>query len=188
MQTITKTIQAFQFKELTESAQQNALREYLESSHDIYFGETVKWDFETICEMLGFERVELFYTGFHSQGDGASFSAKYYSYAPGALAKIKAYAPHDVELIAIAQNIQNIQRKAFYRIAGEVTRRGYYYHEMTMQFDHADMLGAFRDLARWAYRALECEYKYVTGVEYFADMADINNWYFDVNGYLVDCE
>ena len=86
-------------------------------------------DFETVCGLLGVtlrtrtlrlmgggtrEAPNLWFTGFARQGDGASFDGTYH-YAPGAAHAIRSYAPKDETLHAIADELQQVQRRNFHQ-------------------------------------------------------------------------
>lgn len=124
--------------------------------------------------ILGIDIDDIHYSGFWSQGDGASFTGSY-AYAKGAAKHIRAEYPSHTELHAIADTLQHLQRVNFYRLTATITQRGRYFHEMTMQADVEDsadsyrdigedasdsLLEAMRDFARWIYATLEKEYEY----------------------------
>ena len=177
--------------ELSEQARNKARDWYREASayddwHDCVFD-----DFETICAILGVRlktrSVRLFgggtrqkpciwFSGFASQGDGASFECSY-NFAKGATKAIRAHAPQDSELHRIADALQAIQRRNFYQLCADVHQRGRYCHEYSMTITverdgptYQDMtaeaedtlIELLRDLARWLYRQLEREYEYQT--------------------------
>lgn len=148
--------------------------------------ESVIEDFCMIADILGVRlgtrRSEkaheaVHYSGFWSQGDGASFEGNY-RFKAGSVAAIKAHAPLDKELHAIAARLQAAQRKCFYAATARITTSGHYSHEYTMQFDceydefgdrerdhyHPDaeneIRESMRSLARWLYRQLESAYEY----------------------------
>jgi hypothetical protein len=140
-----------------------------------------------ICETLGVSLrarnnagrgpapKNIFFSGFSSQGDGASFEGSY-AYKPGAHHLIRHHAPQDVELHQIADVLKDIQRRNFYRVGAIINHSGRYYHEYCMaiavdtdcspraecasQTEEA-VIEALRDLARWLYRRLESEYDYL---------------------------
>jgi hypothetical protein len=93
------------------------------------------------------------------------------------LRTIRAHAPQDTELHAIADALQAAQRRNFYQLRADITHRGRYNHEYCMAISverdgptAQDMtagaedavITALRDLARWLYRQLEREYEYQT--------------------------
>jgi hypothetical protein len=69
----------------------------------------------------------IWFSGFWSQGEGACFEG-YWSHAKGAVARIRDYAPQDATLHSIADRLKAIQRRNFYQLAAEISRRGHYYH------------------------------------------------------------
>ena len=95
-------------------------------------------DFETICRILGVtlrtspvrlfgggtrENPQLFFRGFSSQGDGASFEGCY-GHARGAARAIRAHAPKDEELHRIADELQAVRRRNFYQLTGTIRTCG----------------------------------------------------------------
>jgi hypothetical protein len=103
------------------------------------------WDavysnFNNICDILGIEldKDEPCFKGFHSQGDGASWTGMHrsigkkmeptYDIAP---AKIREYAPKDEELHRIADELCLLSR-VYYTPIVSVKRLGNYYHSHTM--------------------------------------------------------
>ena len=77
-------------------------------------------DFERVCEILGIrlkttpvrlmgggtrQKPSIWFSGFWSQGDGASFEG-YWSHSKGAAARIRDYAPMDATLHGIADRLQ----------------------------------------------------------------------------------
>ena len=73
----------------------------------------------------------IFFSGFWSQGDGACFEG-HYSYAAGAAAAIRAHAPLDVDLHAIADALGAMQRRNFYQLRADIRHHGRYNHEHSM--------------------------------------------------------
>ena len=178
---------------------------------DYDWHEWVYEDFQTVCGLLGVslrtshvplmgggtrETPRVFFRGFHSQGDGASFEGLY-RYAQGASAAIRAHAPRDAELHAIADALADVQRPNFYQLLGDIRQSGHYCHEYTMAIDverdsHSwqDMtdgaadavIEALRDLARWLYRQLEREYLYLTSDEAVDENIEANGFTFTAEG------
>lgn len=178
MKTLSKTV--YEYSELSDSAKEKALQWFCaDLRYDWH--EFVTDDFKAILELIGFRDIKTQFSGFSSQGDGASFAA-YYSYDKGSAEKVKAYAPQDSVLHDIAQSIAAIQRRAFYGLSERIKTCGRYCHEYAMTCDNADLLEQFRRLARWYYSTLEKEYEYATSAESLADVAAANEWHFDSEG------
>ena len=138
----------------------------------------------------------VYWSGFWSQGDGASFSGQY-AYRKGALAAVKAYAPKDEELHRIVQRLQTVQRRNFYGLRARIEQHGRYYHSRTMRFDitHRDvsdvrpadeeeLVDCLGDFADWIYRRLAEEYDYQISDEVVDENIIINDYDFDEEGEL----
>lgn len=201
----------YTFDELDGRAKSRARDWYRLVSTDDDWHEAVFEDFERICDIIGVEfatrSVRLYgggtrqkpciwFSGFSSQGDGASWEGRY-QYKKGAAREIRAYAPRDERLAAIADQLQKIQRKNLYALEAKVTHRGRYYHEYTMEIsveranDYCQpptpdaeeiVTEALRDLARWLYRQLEREYEYQTSDEVVDEGIIANGYTFTEGG------
>ena len=148
MPRIVETV-VYELKELSEAAREHARAWYRDNCMDYDWHDFVYEDFQTVCELLGVtldtrhvplmgggtcETPQVYFRGFWSQGDGASFEGSY-DYAPGAAGAVRAFAPDDPELHAIAEALQDVQRRNFYQLAALVRQRGPYCHEYTMTVD-----------------------------------------------------
>lgn len=201
----------YRLDELTTAAKQQARAWFREGSLEEFWFEFIYDDFERICAILGVQfdtrSVRLYgggqrrkpciwFSGFWSQGDGACFEGRY-SYAGNAVRRIREYAPVDSELHRIADTLQAMQRRNFYRLSATITHRGRYYHEHTMAIavarDSANgqdvtcdaedtVTEALRDLARWLYRQLEHEFDYRTSDELVDEAITINEYTFTEAG------
>lgn len=76
----------------------------------------------------------IWFSGFSSQGDGASLEATV-QYTKGSAREIRVYAPQDQILHSIADRLQAAQRQNFYKLSADVTHRWRYYHEYCMTID-----------------------------------------------------
>ncbi|MCA3640352.1 MAG: antitoxin of toxin-antitoxin stability system [Methylobacterium sp.] len=201
----------YTFEELDERAQERARDWYRQASaHDDWL-EFVFEDFERICEILGVDLATrpvrlygggtrqkscIWFSGFASQGDGACYEGSY-SYRKGASRAIRDYAPRDQSLAAIADQLQQIQRRNLYALEARVTHRGRYYHEHSMEIsvernsdrfqpptaDAEDGVSeALRDFARWLYRQLEKEYDHQTSSEVVEEGIIANGYTFTKAG------
>lgn len=197
----------YQFPELSDAAKEKARSWYRElGPHDDWW-DAVYEDFERICDILGVsletrpvrlmgggtrQKPCIWFSGFSSQGDGASFEATV-RYAKGSAREIRSYAPQDECLHGIADRLQSAQRQNFYQLCADVTHRGRYYHEYCMTIDVArdsptgqapaegsqeTVVETLRDLARWLYRQLEAEFDHLTSDEAVDDGIIINEYTF----------
>jgi hypothetical protein len=201
----------YQLHELSDDAKEQARAWYRATAPDPDWYESVYEDFERVCAILGVELATrpvrllgggqrnkpcIWFSGFWSQGDGASFDGLY-SHARGAAETIRSHAPMDAELHEIADALQAVQRRNFYQLRATIAQRGRYSHEYSMAIsverdsptgqdmtaNAEDILTeALRDLARWLYRQLEREYNYLTSNEAVDDAIAANGYSFTETG------
>ncbi len=188
MREITLTVCSFE--ELSDKAKQ-AARENFRFSEEIDFdiaNEIVEEDSKYIGKMLGIDVTKLYWTGFHSQGDGASFEGTY-KFKAGAVEAIKAEMPTDEKIHLIAEDLEffyNKYNETFELVAPKdipehtyITvkcDRSHYCHANTMDFeiandeyetspfvddDYLEVVGnSLRDFANWIYKRLNDAYDY----------------------------
>lgn len=201
----------YELKELPEAAKEQARAWYRECCLNYDWYDFVFEDFETICRILGVtlrtsplklmggktrEEARIFFSGFCSQGDGASFEGSF-RHARGAARAIRAHAPKDAALHEIADTLQAVQRRNFYQLHATIRSRGRECHEYAMAIevervsptwqpmtDDAEdtVIEALRDLARWLYRQLEREYEYLSSDEAADEVIAGNGWTFTAAG------
>ena len=207
--TIETTV--YTIDELSDAAKENARIWYRDQGlHDEWY-DFVYEDFETICRIIGItlattpvrlygggtrDKPQIWWSGFSSQGDGASFAGRY-SYARGSGKAIRAHAPKDAELHRIADELQAVQRKNFHQLHASIRQQGRYCHEYSMAIeverdsptwqpmtDDAEdaVIEALRDLARWLYRQLRSEYEHQTSDDAVDEIVSANAWTFTADG------
>jgi len=181
------------FDELTPEQQNKVLDNLRDINTHPDWHEDQIYSYKKLLGYMGFEGVTISFSGFSSQGDGASFNATHYSYAPGAAEKIKAEAPTDEVFAQCANEIQEIQRRYFYGITGKVFRTSHQYsHENTVTselfnkhdvwlHDKDDDLfnAAIHKVMRYIYRQLEEEYEYQTSDEAVKETIEANEYFFN---------
>ncbi|PJG47232.1 antitoxin of toxin-antitoxin stability system [Sphingobium sp. LB126] len=201
----------YRLDELDESAREHARDWYRTMPLDSDWYESLFEHFEDICNILGVslatqsvrlmgggsrEQSKIYFSGFCSQGDGASFVGQY-RYARGAAQTIRAHAPNTSELHAIADRLQDAQRRNFYQLGASIEHAGCYYHEYSMRIDVrrdsqtgqdlslADeelVIDALRDLARWIYRTLETEFDFLMAGHQVDEAIRANDFTFTERG------
>ncbi len=204
----------YSFDELDESAKSRARDWYRELEAQEWDPESTLEDAAEICDILGIELsthpVKLYgggtrhdptihYSGFYSQGDGASFEGMY-RYKAGAGKAIRQHAPVDAELHRIADELQRIQRAWFYRLVATVSPgRNNSSHEYSVDIDvqawdsqdnarevstaaSEAVTEALRDVMRWIYRQLEQEYEYRLADEQIDESIRANEYEFREDG------
>lgn len=166
---VTKATEIFSFQELSPKAQDKAIENFSQLQAETWSGQDTIDEYKIKLQELGFEGVEIHYSGFYSQGDGASFTATRF----------------DIRKAMKASSIASYY-KSFYTIAktqdirGRVSRiSSHYYHENTVKVifpeyegynvqesDTADALTEYvRTLCKELYRLLESDYHYACGEE-----------------------
>ena len=173
MKNITKTTTVYNFDELTETAQNNALELNRDINISPWWFDCTTEDFKEIGSKIGIDIDDIYFSGFWSQGDGACFTGNY-SYKKGAVKTIKKEYPHWQELHDIAQQLQSEQKRFFYGITTTVNNKGHYNHENSVQIESYDnnkedyasescTIGdTLQDFMRLIYSTLEKEYNYHT--------------------------
>lgn len=182
-------LDVYSFEDLDDRVKDRLRQPHRELEYDWY--ESVYEDAKEVAECLGVtfdlrlntSKPCIYFSGFSSQGDGASFAGTY-KYRPDAIPAILGYAPLDEDLHLIAKKLTVLGIS--YRLvhSGDLTVRisvggGSYYHSGMMrafapQHDddfidaapYADrVLEAMRLFADWIYKQLESAYDYYTSDE-----------------------
>lgn len=211
MRTIETAV--YKFNELSDEAKQRAIECYRNGYE--FFDDFVREDAACIAEILGIDLLTrpvklmggstrydpcIYYSGFWSQGDGACFEGAY-RYKKGALQKLKAHIGNqskgDKELLRIAETLQRIQSKYFYKLTATMEHRGHYYHSgcMRVNVEHADdtyreipedeITQCMRDFADWIYDQLENEYEYQNSDKAITESIIANEYEFNEEGEIV---
>ena len=199
----------YHFQDLDDSAKETARNWYRDGiGHDHWY-DFIYEDFESICNRLGVTLKDcpgkpgtgkcIWWSGFYSQGDGASFEG-WYSYAAKSAKKIREYAPQDEELHRIADELQAAQARVFYQAEATITQSGRYHHENTMRIEvervdprctcsldmdaqaEDDIVECMKNLARWLYRSLEREWDYMNSDEAIDENIIANEYTFTAAG------
>lgn len=146
----------------------------------------------------------IFFSGFSSQGDGASFEGRY-EFAPNAAREIAKHAPEDSTLRRLAEELTCFQVAVRLMHGSTLWARtkapGRYCHSSSMEIscgwddedaqappsfpdDHspeiAQLLCSFAD---WIYRQLEQGYDYLTSNEHLDER--LQDYDFDENGAIL---
>lgn len=188
MKTITHTL--LKFDELNDEQKAKAIERNRDTNTDgLEWWEYTYDDAKEVAALMGLEISKIYFSGFWNQGDGACFEG---SIRPvkGIVAAVKAYAPQDTEIHAIAVQIAELQRVAFYTAGADVRQSGHYNHERSMRVDVDCERGkadedAWRDwcadFAHWIYKRLEREHEFQTNDEQVAESLRANEIEFEVD-------
>jgi hypothetical protein len=196
----------FTFDELSDEAKEKARDWFREGvSQEAFWAESVIEDFGRICDLIGItldtrpvtlmsgntrHDPAVWYSLGYTQSDFAAFDGRY-SYCKGAAKKLRAYAPEDQKLHAIADALQGIQARYAYGVTATIKHSDYYGlqveayrrndHELTVE-DHEELTNAFKSLCRWLYEMLQKEYEYQTSDEQLDDGIRANEYTFTESG------
>lgn len=187
------------YNELDDSAKEKA-REWMRAcvESDNYWSEWVITDWKEILKHLGFYNVDIYWSGFCSQGDGACFTGhwqdKYVEYDKlvelVGEEKAKEYGEFFHQMKALCD--LNAIEPHYVRLA----HRGHYYHECSITYeidtpeDAEDSVPDFEEnfkeacqyLMRKIYRQLEDEYEYQMSDEAVAEAIEFNEYDFNEEG------
>lgn len=207
----TVEVQVYQFAELAEDVQEKVLEKFrdYEVNDDFWYEGLAEWFVEEKARPAGFEvdPRNVFFSGFGSQGDGASFTGSV-----------------DVEKFIRAHKLGNKFRAVLYALTTgelemhvEINRDTYfsnhYVHSNTMNYDwefhwesrsdtagdlareeraeeHAEQLvrawifGEAQELADDYYSTLETEYRYRTSDEVVKEAIEGNEYRFTADGRI----
>ena len=192
MARIHKTI-LYKFDELSTESKEKAITSFEEDdSHlDYDWHEDTINDFKTILELIGYYDITCYFSGFHSQGDGACFSARF-SGNKRCLEKVKSYCPREEKILNIVEKIQSeIPLHEEY----EIKHSGHYYHEHCTNVyylgdnEKAEQLDErFLELSRQLmiilYKKLNTEYDYLNSSESIIEHIKANDYEFTEDGEL----
>lgn len=154
-----------------------------------------------VALMSGKTRLDpcVYWSGFSSQGDGASFEGTY-CYAKGAPAAIrKKTGSSESILIDLAERLQAIQKRHNYKLTAVIETGRYglcYSHSGTMSVDvdgwaavavetigdEEKLTACMREFADWIYRQLEAEYTWRMADEQVDDAITANEYEFTIDG------
>lgn len=204
-----KTIQLelFSFNELSNDAKAKAINSERNSENlEYHYSGEVEY-YQDVLKHIGFTNVEISFSGFYSQGDGASFTADYDS----SLINLDGLKNHNTELYSLMARIDSVFGASGLSsdniITASVKRvSSHYSHHNTVNIDDIAINGedewitedskvykAFEavenyltslkdDICYIIYNNLEREYEYQTSDEYIAELLTINDYYFLADG------
>lgn len=198
MQVIKTETVVYEFVELSEDAKENAINGMRDINTDFEWWDCTLDDYKEILEKIGFSNVEICFSGFWSQGDGASFTGAY-SYEKGALSKVKREYPTFTALHEFAEQLQLLNRQYFYSLSFELQRICHRYsHENTVNISWSEcdtnadvwpsddtdnaLIECCRGFMREIYNSLENEYEYLTSDAVVIEAIESNDYLFTGDG------
>tara|TARA_Y100000114_G_scaffold156963_1_gene186290 strand:+ start:56 stop:655 length:600 start_codon:yes stop_codon:yes gene_type:complete len=195
-----ETIKIYSINDLDGSAYTKAIEKVAAIlSEDFDLHGDIAAMFTRWCNIIGIYNLEWGWRGFWSQGDGAHFTGRYY-YERGwrkVLLEYEGLSETMDEFLAIAERLQDVQRRNFYSIDCDITHRGFYQHELCARVDvssslerdvsdedESEVVECMRDIMRLFYRTLEKEYEFITSEESALEYIEANDIEFYESGEI----
>lgn len=179
LETVTRKI--LKFDELNEDQKQKVIEKLSDINiHDDWADYSLT-DFQEQLELLGFYDIKISYSGFWSQGDGASFTGKFK--VPSTKKELKERVKK-LRLTYPRQKVFNYDSMNFTKEEKqdeilEVFRiSNFYSHDCTISADNNDLKEFARDFSREIYKTLENEYNYLTSREAIIETIEANDYEF----------
>lgn len=197
----TKTITLYQFSELSDEAKEKAIETLRDINVDYPDWDDFMIDYwQDRLNKIGFENAKIRYSGFCSQGDGASFAAdvniekllsamvycatKYENARIFELVSLLRYK--NAINIHLSRGSSNYSHERTISVNVDIDypyERGSFWPKIVEQFENA--LDDFRiDLCSAIYKSLENEYNYLTSEEAIIETIEANKYDFLENGKI----
>lgn len=195
MKTVTRNLYTIsELKDQFPKIYQKVLDDNRDWNTDFDWYEYLIDDIKTMLGYCGFTEPEIAFSGFSSQGDGASFTGTCY-YNDIDIVKLTEYAPNEEKFRLFATDLKNLM-KDYPDARVKLTRTNrHYVHEHTIDYDLEyegevsqreetidDIKLACQGIMREIYRRLEAEYDFLQGDEQVHEGLEINERYFDDAG------
>lgn len=191
-------VEVYTFDELSDSAKDRARDWWRNGLHHDEWWENVYDMAKEAGAILGIDIDRIYFSGFWSQGDGASFEGTY-SYRKGWRKSLRSEFCGDMlaKLEAIGNELQAAQKRVFYTASASVSLQGRGVHSgcMWVAVDMDEDIGqevftevadditdALRGFADLIYRWLEDEYEYLTSDEAVDENIIANGYEFTADG------
>lgn len=183
-ETIVKTY--YKFDELSEKAQEKAIEHFRNINVDgDFWYECAIDDRKEILKSLGFYEIEINFSGFWSQGDGASFTAKF------SIPESKIELAERIR--KTKKDFPNVDLSLFAQIdffGSEIDCGNFdvyrichrYSHENSISSDSESMKEFARDFSQDTYKTLESNYEFLTEDTQVIETIRANEYEFDENG------
>lgn len=195
----TATIQVYNFSELSETAKEKAISNYIENLYDWWDSIYDYWN-DKLTE-IGFNNVKIYFSGFYSQGNGAMFTYKHIDE--------KLYNEY-IESTELTPLRKKWAKGIIESIYAKGEQRGHYYHEKScnhlVELETTFDWYAYLNLSDWVndlnvgfqeyltdlyeelcsdiYKDLKEEYEYLTSEEGVRENSEANEYEFHSDGSM----
>lgn len=188
----TKTYNVYKFAELSGPAREKAIARHAEALGKQWSGDCVIEDAKAMLEHAGFSGLDVSYSGFWSQGDGACFTGSWSAADVNAKA-MHENAPKDQELHRIADGFAKLASEApgaTFTAKRNCHRHSHPYcvgflfdREQSAEWEKQATELA-RDAMEWIYLQLETDYEWATAEEQVVESLEANNYDFTEDGKI----
>lgn len=184
-----KSYPVYKFSELTPAAKQKALQELRDcNTEDSWWADCVLDDWKEKLEKFGYTSPEIAYSGFCSQGDGASFTAA---------VDLQNWIKATKNAKRFAAILKWLKSPDEWHTANVIRTDRHYSHYNTvraeLEYDdtapdmselEAAITAHVRDLSKQLYRDLEKEFSYQSSDTTIVETIEANDWTFNARGHL----
>lgn len=179
MRLVKKEYLVYSLDELSEEARRKALDDFKSKTMEWIDLDSETSEMKRLLEMFGFNDVKVYYSGFWSQGDGASFTGSY-KHVVGGLKAVKEEFTGTwfKDVIEYLELLEAINKKCFYSLLYRIDSRGNYCHANTMNIHYIDDYRGNRDFSKYEDDLLE--YTRAIGNEFYSMLEK------SYDGYLSD--
>lgn len=191
MRTITRKIKVAKFKELNEEQKKKVLDKQRDINTDYDWSADLINEYREDLEALGFSNVEINFTGFACQGDGASFTGNFAipnkRQAKKRLESFKERCGIE-KFVTLAEKLLDNQFTKEDKEEGVNIYRinSRYYHENTIKSD-CDFVDEWaREYSKVIYRSLEKQEEYLTSDDAVKETIEANDYEFNVDTLKIE--
>jgi hypothetical protein len=186
----TEKIKLYTFDELDEEAKQKVIEKFSDINVDYEWHDWILEEETARLATLGYEGAEIAYSGFYSQGDGASFTAQIdldkWLRGRKIRTKYKKIAENNEEIDA---NVFRNSSHYVHEYTVDVELSPNYYSEIEFDQNKLNELTELiredvRDNCNQIYRRLQKEYEYQTSEDAIVETIRANDYEFLAGGQL----
>jgi hypothetical protein len=161
------------FEELNQDQQKIVVEKYRDLVTDFNWFEHDQENFEQALKLLGYYKVQSFFSGFNSQAEGYCFVGEFImpKNSDGLIERMRNfeiyypnYLTNDIRDRFIALKFE-WPCNFHHQVSLEITTSGFYCNENSMTCEHEEFLEVSRDIARLFHAKLERSYKYYKSYE-----------------------
>lgn len=174
------------FEELSKERQGKEIENHRDINVFYEWHDDTLEEFKTVLEILGFKNVKISYSGFWSQGDGASFTGEFYLPSDDDTLEIR-LGKFKSEYTWLYESNRNLFESFLnldlsddiYNETLSVYRIGHHYsHSNTITCDNDSVKEFARSFSDLIYKRLESEYEYLTSDEAIIETLVANEYEF----------